>query len=151
MKNAFLANWKTTLAGIIVAGDAIIQAIAADLTSGATIPWKTLIVQFIIGIGLALAKDFNNITPAIVIIIALPLLNSCTSTTTQIVSGTLSNGDQFPLCLEVIQKTPFKVSLLAAFCATTQQEINVKTVEYRKVYPNAAITEYMGKESRKLN
>ncbi len=84
------------------------------------------------------------------ILIALPLL-SCASTQTQLVSGTLSNGDQFPLCLEVTQKTPFKVTLIAAFCANVQQEIDAKAAEYRKIYPNAAITEYMGKESKKLN
>lgn len=85
-----------------------------------------------------------------IILIALPLL-SCASTQMQLVSATLSNGDQFPLCLEVTQKTPFKVALLAVFCANVQQEIDTKVSEYKKIYPNATITEYMGKESRKLN
>jgi hypothetical protein len=69
----------------------------------------------------------------------------------QLVSATLSNGDQFPLCIEVSEKTTLGFKLIAAFCATAQQEIDVKAAEYRKLFPNAAITQYTGKEAKQLN
>ena len=156
MKSAFLINWKTTLAGILIAGEAVIQAIVTDLTSGATIPWKALIIQFVIGVGLVFAKDFNvsSVTTAastVLLFITLPILTSCASTKTAIVSGTLSNGDKFPLCLEVTQQSPTGgVTLLAAFCAAVQTQIDTKAAEYRTLYPNATITELMGPESKKL-
>lgn len=60
MKTAFIINWKTTAAGILIAGDAVIRGIATALSNNATIPWRVLAVQFIVGIALVLAKDFNT-------------------------------------------------------------------------------------------
>jgi hypothetical protein len=143
-----MKNWKTTLAGIITGSIVILQTIASTLQSGGSINWYQIAIGFAIMALGVVSKDFN--TTAIALIFTMPLLNSCASPQIGIVSATLSNGDQFPLCMEVSEKTLIGVNLLAVFCANAQQEINAKAAEYRKIYPYATITEHMGKETRKL-
>lgn len=67
-------------------------------------------------------------------------INGCASTQMELTAGTLSNGHKYPLCIEVTQKVPLGgVTLLAAFCANAQTEVDAKAAEYRALYPNATI------------
>jgi hypothetical protein len=143
-----MKNWKTTVAGIITGSIVILQTIDSTLQSGTSINWYQIGIGFAIMVLGVVAKDFNITIIAPIFI--MPLLNGCASPQIGIVSATLSNGDQFPLCMEVSEKTLVGVKLLVVFCANAQQEIDAKAAEYRKIYPYATITEHMGKETRKL-
>jgi hypothetical protein len=145
-----MKDWKTTIAGLIAGAITILQTILANMQNGTPINWAQIGIGFaIIALGV-FAKDIGG-TTALMLILASPLLNGCASTQTAIVSGTLSNGDKFPLCLEVTQPSPIGgVTLIAAFCANVQSQIDTKVAEYRTLYPNATVTELVGTESRKL-
>lgn len=146
-----MANWKTTVAGLIAAVIIALQTVMETLQHGTAINWYQIGIAFAIAALGILAKDINPSTPAIALLFCLPFLKGCASTKTSLVSATLSNGHTYPLVLEVTENTPFGVKLLAEFGATVQETINTKAAEYRKLYPKATITELMGTEKRTLN
>ena len=54
-----MKNWKTTLAGAVIAGLELLKNVPEEIAAGATIPWKSLLISIAITVAFAVAKDFN--------------------------------------------------------------------------------------------
>jgi hypothetical protein len=150
-----MKNWQTTVVGIIGALIIALQTIANTIQTGEAINWWQIGLAFVIATLGIVAKDAFGNTPTtifVLLVLASPFMTSCASTQTALVSGTLSNGDKFPLCLEITEKSPIGgMTLLAAFCANAQMDIEQKATQYRTMYgPNARIVELIGPEKRQL-
>lgn len=142
----------TTVAGILAGLSIIAEQVRQMVNEGTPINWLSVVLAASIMVLGVFSKGIGNGAPPVppaglvLLFLLVPMLSSCASTKTSIVSATFSNGDKFPLCLEVTEQTPFGVKLLAGFCATVQQDIDAKAAEYRAVYPRARITELKGPE-----